>query len=81
MVKARKRSSNMSKKNKSSRNRSKVRNQRRKTKLRQKPKQKGGQWGSWEGANTMSNPFANIVYNRFVRAPFLTEMGDLSPYV
>ena len=76
MVKANKRTSNMSKKNK----RSQKRRKKNRTKRRQKPRQTGGKWGAWEGASTMNNPFSNIVYNRFVRAPFLSEMGDLSPY-
>jgi hypothetical protein len=44
-------------------------------------KQKGGGWASWEGAATMNNVFTPFIYNRFQRAPFLTEMGNLSPYV
>lgn len=84
MVKAKKRTLNVSKKNKRNLNKSNRKNQKRRrkniTKRIQKPKQSGGKWGSWEGANTMNHPLANIVYNRFVRAPFLTEMGDLSPY-
>lgn len=78
MVKAKKRLY-MSKKNKKSQNRKKKQRKNR-TRRRQKPSQKGGKWASWEGANTMNHPLANLAYNRFVRAPFLTEMGDLSPY-
>ena len=81
MVKAKKRTLNVSKKNKRNLNKSNRKNQRKnRTRRRQKPSQKGGKWASWEGANTMNHPLANLVYNRFVRAPFLTEMGDLSPY-
>ena len=77
MVKAKKRYY-MSRKNKKSQNR---KNQKRnRSRRRKKQSQKGGKWASWEGASTMNHPFANLVYNRFVRAPFLTEMGDLSPY-
>ena len=44
-------------------------------------KQRGGnKWGSWEGASTMNNPFASLFYNRFVRAPYISEMAEISPY-
>ena len=49
-------------------------------KRRQGKSQKGGGWAPWEGASSMNKPFANFVYNRFERVPFLSEMGDLSPY-
>ena len=82
MVKSKK--TNTSKKNKRYLNKSNRKSQKRKrkyiTKRIQKSKQSGGKWASWEGASTMNHPLANLVYNRFVRAPFLTEMGDLSPY-
>tara|TARA_B100000886_G_scaffold324981_1_gene270136 strand:- start:1368 stop:1616 length:249 start_codon:yes stop_codon:yes gene_type:complete len=81
MVKAKKRTFNISKKNKRNLNKSNRKNKKRNRSRRRKNQlQSGGKWGSWEGANTMNHPLANIVYNRFVRAPFLTEMGDLSPY-
>lgn len=79
MVKVKKNKLNSSKKNKKNiRTKNRRRNSKKKSKRRL---QKGGKWGSWEGASTMNHPFANVLYNRFVRAPFLTEMGDLSPYV
>mgnify|MGYP003995962827 CR=1 FL=1 len=43
-------------------------------------KEKGGrEWASWEGSSTMRDPFNFINYNRFYRAPYLSEMLYINP--
>jgi len=43
--------------------------------------QKGGsEWAPWEGSSTMRDPFNFINYNRFYRAPYLSEMLDLNAH-
>ena len=37
-------------------------------------KQNGGTWAPWEGVGSVNNYLSNIIYNRFVRAPYLSEM-------
>ena len=54
---------------------SKKRISRKKNKFKIK-KQIGGQWASWEGNATRNNVFTPFTYNRFQRAPFLSEMGS-----
>lgn len=75
---------NKSKKNlkkKSFRRKNLRRNTKRISKKRKNIKQKGGyKWGSWEGASTMNDPLGSLIYNRFQRVPFLSEMGNLNPY-
>lgn len=68
-------------KKKSLRRKNFKRNSKKISKRKKNNKQKGGyKWGSWEGASTMNNRFAPFIYNRFQRVPFLSEMGNLSPY-
>lgn len=44
-----------------------------------KHSQKGGSnWAPWEGSSTTRDPFNFINYNRFYRAPYLSEMLDLN---
>jgi len=56
-----------------------IRSKNSKKKLRKKRNMKGGVyggWAPWEGVH--SSPFSHIGYNRFQRAPFLSEMGDVN---
>ena len=45
----------------------------RQKKTKKTKKQNGGTWAPWEGVGSV-NYLSNLIYNRFVRAPYLSEM-------